>query len=755
MKDRDLKQRFSIRKLTIGAASVLIGLVFFGTNQTEVHAADTSTKAPVVEQKVQTDKADEQVQLPDTKVDAQSSNAKQTKVDIKATDSEQTKDTGHITTNAVPKKDVITEENKTKTSTDVANQAIVPAKGNTSQPDKINGAGGKNSTITGVPSNGSIAYNYSVSAKDNKNGQIQQVSSAEAGKDNHATINAKNAEDIEAHLSLKNISDQAQYIGDKNSTNNDNGVHFFINAWSGEKHTLVVDPDKQSNVVFIDNKSGQVINDDALPVYYLGSDQTWNSYQDTINKFGKDWIINVKQIAFAGEIPADTTARLNVPLVIDLKGTRTDLSNQITTNALNANSVYVYVHDSHPVWTKDEVQNDTIHLTTRNSNGSYNIVDDPALSDLVPKVGNILKINPNQQDDVELAYPDTFYSDETFDLEGSPLQEVVKQYGFSIDPNANDLNTLINHYSYSATPGLIIHEADGKGNAIPDSNKPYFYVEVHKIISTKDQTFQAGSSEAANWDYVQGITGLHNVEFPKANNTGAIFENVPVAPENAKLVSIKDAQGNIVQGINANTPAGKYLVTVAYKLNDSNQPDMLITKTFTVTVTTKVDEPETPTTPTTPTNPVVPDNPTTPTTPTTPAQPSEPQNAPVHSTDTPTAPTTNDDNKQTVVPKGQAVPTKEHKTTKREKTVAPKAQKPEKIENHTKVAEPTTLASTKSVVSNVTNKTVVNAETIGQKKSLPQTGEKQNGLAAFGLGLAALISSVGLAFLGKKKKVNR
>ena len=394
MKDRDLKQRFSIRKLTIGVASVLIGLVFFGTNQTEVHAADTSTKAPVVEQKVQTDKADEQVQLPDTKVDAQSSNAKQTKVDIKATDSEQTKDTGHITTNAVPKKDVITEENKTKTSTDVANQAIVPAKGNTSQPDKINGAGGKNSTITGVPSNGSIAYNYSVSAKDNKNGQIQQVSSAEAGKDNHATINAKNAEDIEAHLSLKNISDQAQYIGDKNSTNNDNGVHFFINAWSGEKHTLVVDPDKQSNVVFIDNKSGQVINDDALPVYYLGSDQTWNSYQDTINKFGKDWIINVKQIAFAGEIPADTTARLNVPLVIDLKGTRTDLSNQITTNALNANSVYVYVHDSHPVWTKDEVQNDTIHLTTRNSNGSYNIVDDPALSDLVPKVGNILKINP-------------------------------------------------------------------------------------------------------------------------------------------------------------------------------------------------------------------------------------------------------------------------------------------------------------------------------------------------------------------------
>lgn len=36
------KQRFSIRKLTIGAASVLIGLVFFGMGSQSVHA-DTVT----------------------------------------------------------------------------------------------------------------------------------------------------------------------------------------------------------------------------------------------------------------------------------------------------------------------------------------------------------------------------------------------------------------------------------------------------------------------------------------------------------------------------------------------------------------------------------------------------------------------------------------------------------------------------------------------------------------------------------------
>ncbi len=41
------KQRFSIRKLTIGAASVLIGLVFFGMGSQSVHA-DTITSPQVV-----------------------------------------------------------------------------------------------------------------------------------------------------------------------------------------------------------------------------------------------------------------------------------------------------------------------------------------------------------------------------------------------------------------------------------------------------------------------------------------------------------------------------------------------------------------------------------------------------------------------------------------------------------------------------------------------------------------------------------
>lgn len=41
------KQRFSIRKLTIGAASVLIGLVFFGMGSQSVHA-DKITSPQVV-----------------------------------------------------------------------------------------------------------------------------------------------------------------------------------------------------------------------------------------------------------------------------------------------------------------------------------------------------------------------------------------------------------------------------------------------------------------------------------------------------------------------------------------------------------------------------------------------------------------------------------------------------------------------------------------------------------------------------------
>lgn len=59
------KQRFSIRKFTIGAASVLIGLTFFGMEGQSVHA-DTLSKSQVAQTENNTAKTDSKA---DVKVD--------------------------------------------------------------------------------------------------------------------------------------------------------------------------------------------------------------------------------------------------------------------------------------------------------------------------------------------------------------------------------------------------------------------------------------------------------------------------------------------------------------------------------------------------------------------------------------------------------------------------------------------------------------------------------------------------------------
>ena len=122
----NVKQHFSIRKLSIGAASVLLGLTFLGISSNQAQASSTENSA----------------------VDSEKINKNDVETQ-KGTDKGQNKDEVENT----------------------ANQALIASTKNTTNAnDNIVKDG---TAITSVPSDSSIKYNFSISAKDKKTGQIE------------------------------------------------------------------------------------------------------------------------------------------------------------------------------------------------------------------------------------------------------------------------------------------------------------------------------------------------------------------------------------------------------------------------------------------------------------------------------------------------------------------------------------------------------------------------------------------------------
>lgn len=697
-----IREHFSIRKLTIGVASVLISVSFFGFSGSKVQAAENSVNnQPETEQVVKNETLQNNVADQSTNRDSQSNQELQ--------------------------------------------QALIPGKNNTNQPNKVNGQG-NNAAITNVPTNGSIEYNYSISAKDKNNGQIQTVNTGAAKHDNTAILVTKNAEDIQAHLELKNISKKDQFIGNSewgtnNNPNkfNDDEADLFINAWSGGQGSLKIDSKKAANVVF--TKNGEVINDNALPVYYLAKNGTWYTYQDMLKNFGATSIPQVTQIGFKGIIPGETTATMNVPLVVDPTASA---DNQIDTKSLNDQSIYVTTYNEpEKIWSIDEIKNEPLHLTTRNQDGTYILIDDSTFANLLPKAGQVVKIiNSGNLLDTSNQ---TLYKNGIYVIELPAIQAVLQKYGYSVDPMSKNLTKLMSVYTYNANDNhLIIYAQDGK--SVIKSAKPYLYIEVHKIINSKNETFEEGSPAIQNWNYRDGITDVYNVTNPTADHTtGYIYQNVPGNLQNVKLVNIKDSTGKIVKNIDGQTPAGTYYVTVAYKLNNSDDPAMLIEKTFEVTVTPKP-------------APVIPDNPI----PNTPQVPTPTPSQPTNNSPVPITPTVRP------LPEDTDNNTKPGKVKKNDnEVIAPKAQKANERTNKQIISgkkvnvKPTAInksVSSHSIKTSTAYKVnaAVKAQNVTKEDnkssaSLPQTGASLDDLALLGLSLIGIASLIGLDILHKKE----
>lgn len=293
----------------------------------------------------------------------------------------------------------------------------------------------------------------------------------------------------------------------------------------------------------------------------------------------------------------------------------------------------------------------------------------------------------------------------------SAIQAVLGKYGYAVNVTRNNQN-FASFYYYNTNPTAVLKTADGKGIASDPKSTHYFYVEVHKILNTKDQTFQQGSTEAANWQSTQNVASVFDEQFDHDVSTGYALKNIAAGADTAFVISLKDAQGNEVAGnkIDADTPAGVYTITLGHYVN--GQKSMLVTNTATITITPKPEQPTStqPTTPEQPTN-----NPTTPVTPPTnpvkPTKPSQTSNAkpkPVK----PAKPSHPQGQKQGNGQKGH--------------NIQPKGQGAQS--------------------SNEVRKNVRRVNLLSSTKTLPQTGAKQtNKWGLIGLIIAALAALVSLA----------
>ena len=174
-RDLDTKQRFSIRKLTIGTCSVLLSTLFLGITTSEVVHADTLPNN-IQEQNAQTNKTDDQKaqvvdasQVQDSKIEGSSQGQKG------ITDSEKTADK-----NAVQKSDEIKKDNVEKTT--VATQ-------NSNQPSTSATSAETSSTVQNSETSKSDS---SITQPKSETNSLNQKNNTNSAVQNTVTLNVSN-----------------------------------------------------------------------------------------------------------------------------------------------------------------------------------------------------------------------------------------------------------------------------------------------------------------------------------------------------------------------------------------------------------------------------------------------------------------------------------------------------------------------------------------------------------------------------------
>lgn len=270
-------QRFSIRKLSIGAASVMIGLIFMGVNNNQQVDAAT-VQSPVLNtqtnsQNSNKENTESQQTIEETPTSLANSNKKQ----VASTDTQTS------STNAVP---------NTTSNQEVMKDPAVKGIGNESKGEQI----------------GNITSKVSVEATNKYTNQSSSSSS------NVVQVNEPVSDNLNMVITLNNNTDQVQQL----NTSWPNNAYILPAYWGSKSAQIVVDgsrvkTDKTNGVIF----GGNYVNSNvSIKSWDVAKENGSSGFNDS--QANKDAIIKdpslIGGFQIVGSLKANETVNIIVPI---------------------------------------------------------------------------------------------------------------------------------------------------------------------------------------------------------------------------------------------------------------------------------------------------------------------------------------------------------------------------------------------------------------------------------------------------------
>lgn len=731
------RNRFSIRKLSIGAASVLIGCVFYLGSSNTVQAADADTTNPADQTEVVEQKSDDQ-KAEDVKSEAQSDQKDSAVTNDQAADSEK-----EAPAATEIKKDAEAQGNQEETEQE-----------NDQKQDEAKDPAADNKDLKSI--------------EDQVKNNASYQKDGEQSLDPDTVKGARILPQVAIQGEVPNLDAKAFVNQDMIDALNNLGVDLLADDPTSVKLSWVQAPDvsklgQTTGKMKVEYATSR--NDDNNPTYssfvidvpvdvVAGEKKTEDQVRNTLNFIDADTNEVRYHYTWTGKKGTDYQDPDNTVLPIEENGELDKILNSIEGLGftLDEDETHTAINDASYFMDHDITRAVMITVGSKDENGKPKVVvEDP--QNPVPNANYILQgsaydyfSDPDHQDPAEFLYG-LGYLDQTDNVQWG----VAPEYKSIYDPETGNYD----HGELENTPTIEIVDKDGKvlqtlsGEALNNALL-YNYDKFNNGVFLGSPTVTGK------------VTIQENGEIPAASS---VITNLPSADPESMKPDAKDLQAKLAKYYNVAwriapnvNQVGYQIAYIKFSLKDgvdpseeddaqntlmaffaenggtdfgNTDPSSLTANPYAVLVQV-TPKPATPVQPTTPSNPSNPTNPTQPTTdvqptapqPTTPVQPTDaqPTNAPVHPQDVTPAKKSN-----------------KSKTSENTRPIAETAKHNAK-KNSAKAAPIKLAAKNGKTVTAAANKNVANNEV-----ELPQTGEKQSATAFLGLAIAALAGLLGIA----------
>lgn len=594
---QDNKLRFSIRKLTIGAVSVMFGAVIFGvsTNQAQAATTEETTATTNTEQTSSAaSTATDSSTTAATKTADQSSTTAQASSATAKTDSSDnntsatTNKADTTSTNSTTNTDSNSNSNSNSNNTNQAGDTTSNTSTKTGTDTKTSDTTKQDTTFSTVDDSSETVVNYKGSS----------ALSHEEDKISHAMGFSTGNGDLSSSTSLVDIdkSNGKIYLTENIANNDtvDRKVSFAIvlpsaystSSDSSKSPKFVIDASKIASLT-----SG--LTDETLE--YSITPGNYQSFSTAGSDF--DWS-KVIAIKVTGTAKAGQTYTVNIPLTLEnYDQMQTELTNLLNgkitgEEASNTALRYFYANENFYYWKSDgtfqygtggviksriakeavdqekSLQNANItnygRSYTKEADGTWNYTYDSYINKYLPVINGSYF---TYTDFGDFSNSDSkLYTDSQYRLNLDTIFKAIHNQGYSVNVDKN--NNLWSNYTYVTYGGNVkfTNDTDSTDSASTSTSSNGFYLQIQKVLTTQDLTFHVGDSYSPYTIGKNGSLTSAQITLTDLNQN-----------EETKNLTINDLTVNSDVDM---SKAGVYHVTYTYKLADGNT----ISKTATVTV---------------------------------------------------------------------------------------------------------------------------------------------------------------------------